>query len=81
MDALSPWAVPEDFLSVCGADRNEICSGSGIIVILNADSFSFGEKCFCPNRTYAEGFIRGIVAMMFTIAGAVIVYGVSAGVV
>lgn len=34
-----------------------------------------------PKLTQAEGFILGIGAKMFTIAGPVIVYGVSAGVV
>ena len=34
-----------------------------------------------PNLTPAEGFILGVGAKMFTIAGSVIVYGVSAGVV
>ena len=34
-----------------------------------------------PNLTPAEGFILGVGAKMFTIAGPVIVYGVSAGVV
>ena len=34
-----------------------------------------------PNLTVAEGFILGVGAKMFTIAGPVIVYGVSASVV
>jgi len=34
-----------------------------------------------PNLTAAEGFILGVGAKMFTIAGPVIVYGVSASVV
>ena len=34
-----------------------------------------------PNWTYAEGLILGVGAKMFTIAGPVIVYGVSASVV
>ena len=34
-----------------------------------------------PNWTPAEGFILGVGAKMFTIAGPVIVYGVSASVV
>jgi len=34
-----------------------------------------------PNWTHAEGFIFGVGAKMFTIAGPVIVYGVSASVV
>jgi len=35
----------------------------------------------CPILTAAEGFILGVGAKMFTIAGPVIVYGVSASVV
>ena len=34
-----------------------------------------------PNWTHAEGLILGVGAKMFTIAGPVIVYGVSASVV
>ena len=34
-----------------------------------------------PNWTHAEGFILGVGAKMFTIAGPVIVYGVGASVV
>lgn len=34
-----------------------------------------------PKLTHAEGFILGVSAKMFTIAGPVIVYGVSASVV
>ena len=34
-----------------------------------------------PKLTHAEGMILGTVAKMFTIAGPVIVYGVSTGVV
>ena len=34
-----------------------------------------------PKLTQAEGFILGVGAKMFTIAGPVIVYGISAGVV
>ena len=33
-----------------------------------------------PKLTHAEGFILGVGAKMFTIAGPVIVYGVSASV-
>ena len=35
----------------------------------------------CPNWTQAEGFVLGVVAKMLTIAGPVIVYGLSASVV
>ncbi|MBQ9761542.1 MAG: SpoVA/SpoVAEb family sporulation membrane protein [Oscillospiraceae bacterium] len=34
-----------------------------------------------PNCTQAEGFVLGVAAKMFTIAGPVIVYGTAAGVV
>ena len=34
-----------------------------------------------PNLTAAEGFVLGVAAKMFTIAGPVIVYGLSASVV
>ena len=34
-----------------------------------------------PKLTHAEGFILDVGAKMFTIAGPVIVYGISAGVV
>ena len=34
-----------------------------------------------PNLTHAEGFILGVGAKMFTIAGPVIVYGVLASVI
>ena len=39
------------------------------------------HKYMGPNWTHAEGFILGVGAKMFTIAGPVIVYGVSASVV
>ena len=39
------------------------------------------HKAMGPNLTQAEGFILGVGAKMFTIAGPVIVYGVSASVV
>ena len=39
------------------------------------------HKVMGPNLTHAEGFILGVGAKMFTIAGPVIVYGVSASVV
>ena len=39
------------------------------------------HECMVPNWTQAEGFVLGVGAKMFTIAGSVIVYGVSASVV
>ena len=39
------------------------------------------QKTLRPKMTAAEGFILGVGAKMFTIAGPVIVYGVSASVV
>ena len=41
----------------------------------------FRQNLLSPNWTQAEGFILGVGAKMFTIAGPVIVYGVSASVV
>jgi stage V sporulation protein AC len=43
--------------------------------------YIFLQKILRPNWTQAEGFILGVGAKMFTIAGPVIVYGVSASVV
>ena len=39
------------------------------------------HECMNPKLTQVEGFILGVGAKMFTIAGPVIVYGVSASVV
>ena len=39
------------------------------------------HECMGPKLTQAEGFILGVGAKMFSIAGPVIVYGVSASVV
>ena len=39
------------------------------------------HECMGPKLTQAEGFVLGVGAKMFTIAGPVIVYGVSASVV
>ena len=39
------------------------------------------QKTLRPKLTQAEGFVLGVGAKMFTIAGPVIVYGVSASVV
>ena len=41
----------------------------------------FRQKILRPNCTQAEGYILGVGANMFKIAGPVIVYGVSASVV
>ena len=40
----------------------------------------FRQKALRPKLTPAEGFILGVGAKMFTIAGLVIMYGVSASV-
>ena len=42
---------------------------------------SYFKKTLRPNLTAAEGLVLGVGAKMFTIAGPVIVYGVSASVV
>ncbi len=39
------------------------------------------SKSVSPNLTHAEGFILGVGAKMFTIAGPVIVYGTVASVI
>ena len=41
----------------------------------------FDKKTLRPKLTQAEGFILGVGAKMFTIAGPVLVYGISASVV
>ena len=41
----------------------------------------FRQNLLSPNCTQAEGMILGVGAKMFTIAGPVIVYGVTASVV
>ncbi|MBE6454794.1 MAG: SpoVA/SpoVAEb family sporulation membrane protein [Alphaproteobacteria bacterium] len=38
-------------------------------------------KLLCPNLTQAEGFVLGVGANMFKIAGPVIIYGTAASVV
>lgn len=51
-------------------------------VRLKTEDFDlFRQKTLRPKLTQAEGFILGVAAKMFTIAGPVIVYGVSASVV
>jgi hypothetical protein len=45
------------------------------------DLSQFDKKTLCPNLTAAEGWVLGVGAKNFTIAGPVIVYGVSASVV
>ena len=44
---IRPYDIPEELLQVCGADRNEICPGGGIIVIGNANRvFVWGVQFF-----------------------------------
>ena len=51
-------------------------------VRLKTEDFDlFRQKTLRPKLTQAEGVILGVGAKMFTIAGPVIVYGVSASVV
>ena len=38
-----PYARPEDFLSVCGAERNEMSTRGGRIVIVNTNMLSFWQ--------------------------------------
>jgi hypothetical protein len=48
---------------------------------LSKDIEPFRQKTLRPNWTQAEGFILGVGAKIFQIAGPVIVYGVSASVI
>ena len=52
-----------------------------ICLIISCNLRCFDKKTLRPTCTQAEGFILGVGAKMFTIAGPVIVYGVSASVV
>ena len=54
-------------------NRQNLTSGESLVLT--------EHECMGPNLTPAEGFILGVGAKMFTIAGPVIVYGVSASVV
>lgn len=49
--------------------------------LFRANLNCFRQKTLRPEWTQAEGFVLGVGAKMFTIAGPVIVYGVSASVV
>ena len=40
---IRPYEIPENFLSVYSADRNEIRPLGGIIIILNADGSAFRQ--------------------------------------
>ena len=57
------------------------CDYSDSIPKKNGNCNLFRQKILRPKLTQAEGFILGVGAKMFTIAGPVIVYGVSASVV
>ena len=54
--------------------------GTTASLIISCNHCCF-EKTLRPNLTAAEGFILGVGAKIFTIAGPVIVYGVAASVV
>ena len=57
------------------------CLGFYVNIFYNNKKIEPFRKTLCPELTQAEGFILGVGAKMFTIAGPVIVYGVSASVV
>ena len=52
-----------------------------LIYLFRANSNRFRQKTLRPKLTQAEGFILGVGAKMFTIAGPVIVYGTIASVI
>ena len=52
-----------------------------LFLLISKEFDQFRQKTLRPNLTPAEGFILCVGAKMFTIAGPVIVYGVSASVV
>ena len=54
--------------------------GTTASLIISCNQRRFDKKTLRPKLTAAEGFILGVGAKMFTIAGPVIVYGVSASV-
>ena len=54
-------------------NRQNLTSGESLVLT--------EHECMGPKLTQEEGFILGVGAKMFTIAGPVIVYGVSASVV
>ena len=52
-----------------------------LFLLISKEFEPFRQKTLRPKLTHAEGFILGVGAKMFTIAGAVIVYDVSVSVV
>ena len=52
-----------------------------LFLLISKEFDQFRQKTLRPKLTQAEGFILGMGAKMFTIAGPVIVYGVAASVV
>ena len=65
----------------CLARKEVLLVSAGANATLSKCFEVFRQKALRPKLTQAEGFILGVGAKMFTIAGPVIVYGVSASVV
>ena len=63
--------IPENRFSVIYADRNEICSGGGIIVILNADRFAFWQ--FVHRKSFQIKY-KGNIRRIFQIGNECIPY-------
>lgn len=61
--------------------QQSFCGMCGVRLRLQKTLIREYYQQMSPNLTHAEGFILGVGVKMFTIAGPVIVYGVSASVV
>ena len=59
----APTVRPKQFLSVCGADCDEICTGCGIVVIGDTRGFSFW-KFFHRRSSYQAGFLNSSHSMV-----------------
>ena len=68
-------AVAETYLKIVNAFRFDR------LLPISKQFEPIRQKTLRPKLTQAEGFILGVGAKMFTIAGPVIVYGVSASVI
>ena len=51
------------------------------LLLLSCEFEPFRPKTLSPNCTQAEGFVLGVGAKIFTIAGPVILYGTAASVI
>ena len=71
------WTVAERKIrTFWHCNGNDFCKAQRLLKILVLTE----HDCMGPKLTHAEGFILGVGAKMFTIAGPVTVYGVSASV-